>query len=136
MYHYVYRITNTILNKHYYGKRSSKIVPTKDIGIAYFSSSKDVAFRDDQKHNPQNYKYKVVKTFSSSAEAIKFEILLHVKFNVASNNKFYNKAKQTAVGFDTTGTKGRVFSEEIVFKYLFEKNDSITIKTLHILMKS
>ena len=40
MYHYVYRITNKILNKHYYGKRSSKLSPELDLGKKYFSSSK------------------------------------------------------------------------------------------------
>lgn len=33
VYHYVYRITNIVENKHYYGKRSSKKVkPLDDLG--------------------------------------------------------------------------------------------------------
>lgn len=35
-FHYVYRITNTKINKHYYGVRSSNIEPYKDLGIKYF----------------------------------------------------------------------------------------------------
>ena len=31
IYHYVYRITNLINNKHYYGKRSSKYKPKYDL---------------------------------------------------------------------------------------------------------
>lgn len=128
MYHYVYRITNILLNKHYYGKRSSKLPPHEDLGIRYFSSSTDKNFKEDQRNNPQNYKYKIVKQFSSSSEAIAYEIVLHLRFNVNVNTYFYNRAKQTAVGFDSTGqykplkestkqlisqkTKGRVFSEE------------------------
>ncbi|MHB8098123.1 MAG: GIY-YIG nuclease family protein [Sulfuricurvum sp.] len=103
MYHYVYRITNTTLKKHYYGKRSSKLLPSLDLGIKYFSSSTDKEFKQDQKENPQNYKYKTVKTFYNSIEAVAFEIMLHNKFDVAKNIAFYNKAKQTAIGFDCTG---------------------------------
>lgn len=105
VYHYVYRITNIVDKKYYYGKRSSKKVPLEDIGKYYFSSSKDNQFIKDQKQNPQNYKYKVVKILPSAKEAIALELWLHNKFNVGLNPKFYNKVKQTAVKFDTTGTK-------------------------------
>lgn len=105
IYHYTYRITNLAEGKHYYGSRSSKIHPNKDLGKHYFSSSTNKAFRRDQKENPHNYKYKVVKLFSSREEAISFEIKLHKKFDVGINESFYNKAIQTSVGFDTTGSK-------------------------------
>lgn len=104
VYHYVYRITNKVTNKHYYGKRSSKKVkPVDDLGKRYFSSSTDKSFIRDQKDNPQNYKYKIVSLHSTAAEAIKKEIKLHCKFDVGVNLKFYNKVKQTSVGFDMTG---------------------------------
>lgn len=32
-YHYVYRITNKVCRKHYYGVRSSNNHPKQDIGI-------------------------------------------------------------------------------------------------------
>ena len=104
-YHYVYRITNTKLNKHYYGVRSSKIEPSKDLGVKYFSSSTDKEFIHDQKINPQNYKYKIVSIFYSRIEASKLEIKLHTKFNVCANESFYNKANAKSTGFDTTGTQ-------------------------------
>ena len=81
-YHYVYRITNKILNKHYYGKRSSIIEPKKDLGIIYFSSSTDKIFMEDQKLNSQNYKYKIIKVFELRIEASLYEIMLHNKFKV------------------------------------------------------
>jgi hypothetical protein len=102
----VYRITNTIAKKHYYGKRSSKILPLLDIGIRYFSSSRDKEFLKEQKTFPERFKYKVVKLCTSSQEAIAYEILLHSKFDVAKNPKFYNRSKQTSTGWDTTGIKG------------------------------
>ena len=104
MFHYVYRITNLKENKHYYGCRSSKEEPKLDLGIKYFSSSKDKDFIQEQKDNKNIFKYKIIKTFDSREEAIKLEIKLHAKFNVGINESFYNKAKQTSTGYDTFGT--------------------------------
>ena len=59
--HYVYRITNKIENKHYYGCRTTKLEPKDDLGSKYFSSSRDKEFIKDQKENPYNYKYKIIK---------------------------------------------------------------------------
>lgn len=103
-YHYVYRITNTKLNKHYYGTRSSNIEPFKDLGVKYFSSASDEEFRNDQKNNPQDYKYVIVSVFNSRKEAMQLEIKLHTKFNVGMNESFYNKCKASSTKFDTTGT--------------------------------
>lgn len=106
-YHYVYRITNIVNNKHYYGKRSTpkqkERYPLDDLGIIYFSSSTDKDFKLDQQQNPQNYKYKIIKTFSTKNDAVDFEVHLHKKFNVKLHEKFYNKANQTSSGCDITG---------------------------------
>jgi hypothetical protein len=99
----VYRITNVVEKKHYYGVHSTKFEPKMDIGIKYFSSSKDKNFIADQKLNPQNYKYKIVQTFESRIKAIEREIILHNLFDVGISSKFYNRSKQTSLGFDTTG---------------------------------
>ena len=100
---YVYRITNIKLNKHYYGKRSCKILPALDLGIRYFSSSKDKNFLKDQKENPSHYKYKIIREFISSEEACEFEIRLHKRFQVGTNSNFYNIVTQTHTAFDSTG---------------------------------
>lgn len=104
MFSYVYRITNLEHNKHYYGVRSSKIEPSNDLGIKYFSSSTDKEFKKDQLINPNKYKYKIVKIFQTRNDAVLFEMKLHNKFNVGINSSFYNKAKQTSCGYDRTGT--------------------------------
>lgn len=104
IYHYVYRITNLKLNKHYYGVRTSKIKPDLDLGKKYFSSSKDKNFILDQKNNAMHYKYKIIKIYNNRKRAISTEIKLHNKFNVGKNSNFYNKSKQTSTGWDTTGT--------------------------------
>jgi hypothetical protein len=118
-YHYVYRITNTKLNKHYYGSRTSSIEPTKDLGHKYLSSSHDKEFIKDQKINPQDYKYKIVSIFNSRKEALELEVKLHAKFNVGVNNNFYNKARATSSKFTMEGTK---VSEETRLKHLGENN--------------
>lgn len=110
-YHYTYRITNIVEHKHYYGARSSKVHPTQDLGIKYFSSSSDKEFLTEQLSNPDNFKYKVIKIFETREEALALEIKLHAKFDVGVNESFYNKVKQTSIGFDTTGIQFR-FSKE------------------------
>ena len=105
LYHYVYRITNIVKCKHYYGKRSCKITPKEDLGVNYFSSSRDKEFINDQKLNPQNYKYKIVSIHTDAISAINKEIKLHNKFDVSNHTCFYNKAKQTISKFDRTGQK-------------------------------
>ena len=100
-YHYTYRITNIKEGKYYYGVHSCDCLPKEDIGIKYFSSSKK-EFIKDQKENPQDYKYKVIKIFSTRVEAVQHEIFLHKKFDVKLHQKFYNDANQTSTKFDTT----------------------------------
>ena len=88
-HHYVYRITNIHYRKHYYGVRTAvNCSPKNDIGFLYFSSSTDEEFMQDQKENPQNYKYKVVRILSTREKAVELEIKLHNKFDVRVNEKF------------------------------------------------
>jgi hypothetical protein len=98
-YHYVYRITNTVTNKHYYGSRTSNVHPFNDLGIWYRSSSTDESFRKDQINNPEKYTYKVVQCFDERSKAYDLEVKLHRIFNVAFNESFYNLANQTSSGF-------------------------------------
>ena len=110
-YHYTYRITNKVEQKHYYGARTSIIHPSEDLGIKYFSSSSNKEFLIGQKDNPDNFKYKVIKIFETREAALSLEVKLHAKFNVGVNESFYNKAKQTTTRFDTAGTHV-IFSKE------------------------
>lgn len=112
MKHYVYRITNKLENKHYYGVRTShNIEPEDDLGIYYFSSSADKKFIRDQKENLNNYRYKIIKKFTTREDAIELEIKLHNKFDVGINESFYNRCKQTSKGFDRTGMKTDLTNE-------------------------
>ena len=109
-YHYTYRITNIKEGMYYYGVHSCDCLPKEDIGVKYWSSLKKKEFIKDQKQNPQDYKYKVIKIFSTRVEAIEHEIFLHKKFDVKLHKKFYNEANQTSTKFDTSG-KGIFINE-------------------------
>ena len=99
--YYVYRITNIVLRKHYYGKRKTSIAPILDLGVNYFSSSHDKEFIKDQKTNPQNYRYKIIRVFNTNESALLLEIKLHKRFNVGKNKSFYNMSNQTSTRFDS-----------------------------------
>ena len=105
--YYVYRITNIIENKHYYGRRGCYCHPTRDLGVKYFSSSTDALFIQDQRQNPQKYKYKIL-LITSKRKAEQLEIKLHKKFNVASNPTFYNLTEARTNGFSTGGVVGAI----------------------------
>ena len=98
--YYVYRITDTLNGNHYYGYRKQKkddiMIDLKD----YSSSSK---MKKYIKSNPNEFKFKVVRQFDNSAEAIIFESFLHAQFDVKNHTSFINESNQTPFGFDTTG---------------------------------
>ncbi len=99
-YHYLYRITNIVEIKHYIGIRTSKnILPQDDLGVKYFSSSKDTQFKQDQKDHPENYRYKIIIVSYSRKKVAELEVKYHKKFNVGNNSKFYNLANQTNTSF-------------------------------------
>lgn len=101
MYHYVYEIHYST-GKKYIGARSCKCPPEED--TLYLGSSK---------HTPDDQVVRkiILGVFTSRKEAIAKEIELHNLYDVARNPMFYNQAKQTSTGFDTSG-KHLVFTEE------------------------
>jgi hypothetical protein len=80
--------------KYYIGVRSCKINPKED---KYLGSSKVI------KCNKIAVSKHILATWNSRKEAVSHEILLHDCFDVSTNKEFFNQAKQTSVGFDTTG---------------------------------
>jgi hypothetical protein len=90
-YHYTYQITNIEENKHYIGKRSCYILPEKDLGKQYFSSSTCKQFIEDQKLNPSKFIYKIFQIFDTKKEAITHESYLHKLYNVWHNLEYYNR---------------------------------------------
>ena len=89
-FHYVYQITEISTNKKYIGSRTSKIDPSLDLGLKYFSSSSNAEFIKNQKENPIKFEYKILSIFETKEEAINEEIRLHNLYDVGRNLEFYN----------------------------------------------
>lgn len=106
MIYYIYRITNVVENKHYYGYRGTNNKPENDLGKKYFSSSTDKDFLKLQKTNPEQFKYKVIKEYQTKEQAVLKEVELHAKFDVKNHPKFYNLSNQLSLGF-SANNKGR-----------------------------
>jgi hypothetical protein len=103
--HYTYIIINQVNGKMYIGVRSCECEPMFDLGVKYFSSSKDKELIKDQRENKADYSYQILGRFDERAEAIRMEIELHNLHDVGKSDLFYNRAKQTSTGFDISGTK-------------------------------
>ena len=73
--------------------------PKEDLGVYYFSSSKNKGIIKNQKVEPWNWKYKIIKIFNTKEEVLKFEVKIHARLNVQKHKLFYNNANQTLTGF-------------------------------------
>lgn len=116
---FVYLIYNKINRRMYIGVKSSDQDPYSVIGVTYFSSSVDKDFLQDQKCNPDHYRYKVLANFSNRKDAVNLEVALHERYDVAKNPRFYNLAKQTTTRFDAPRTEenNRKVSESLKRHY-------------------
>lgn len=109
--HYTYLIKNTVTKKIYVGVRSCTCEITDD---NYWSSSKHV-LDDIKKHGIECFNKRVLKEHQTRKDAINHEISIHEDYQVHTNCRFLNKAKQKSTGFDTHGlsyNKGVPRSEE------------------------
>jgi hypothetical protein len=102
-YHYTYELRCNETGQLYIGKRSCKVLPELD---KYWSSSRTVKSMISQGYT---FDKKILNLFSSAKEALQDEIRLHALFNVAQDDKYLNKVKQTTTGFDFTGCKQSEF---------------------------
>jgi hypothetical protein len=90
--HYTYILRGED-GRYYYGVRSCDCPPLED---AYLGSYGDKTFKPKRK--------RILSVWDSREAAIEEEIRIHNLKEVAVNPRYANKAKQTSVGFDTTGT--------------------------------
>lgn len=93
--HYVYLLSSKVGEKYYIGVRSCTCPISED---TYMGSSKVMTKEDKLACNKI-----ILKRFNDRDSAVKYEIELHNKFDVVNNPLFWNAAKQTSTGFDTTG---------------------------------
>lgn len=116
-YHYVYRITNIIQNRHYIGVHSSNIDPYKDFGIKYKSSGNS-SFIKHQKEYPEQYIYQILEFFNTRKLATEYEVFLHIRYNVGKNPNFYNGRNQSSSDWDNTGKVKLNDGEKEIFSKL------------------
>ena len=103
-FYYVYRITNTLCDTHYYGQRTSSIEPTKDIGVRYFSSTRSNSLKLALVEDIDHIAFKVVRVFNNKGDKICYEAFLHQYHDVSqTNNALYNKYNSSPFGYDRTG---------------------------------
>lgn len=113
LFFYVYRITNIVTKEHYYGSRTSDILPEEDLKYNYTSSSKHV--NDDiVEYGIENFKFKIIKKFDVVSDMFIYESFLHNYFDVKLHKKFLNRSNATPNGFSTSG-----------LVVVYDKNDNI-----------
>jgi len=95
--YYVYRISDNKGNS-YYGSRISQKDDIYEDLLNYCSSTRDKERKKHILENKDNYKFKVIKTFSNRDEMIIYESFLHFYFNVKDNKNFWNKSNQSPFG--------------------------------------
>lgn len=103
-YHYTYCVTEVSTGRMYIGVRSSKVQPSEDIGVKYFTSSFDKEFRQAFKETPENFICEILGVYAHRRQAVRHEIQLHNVCAVNTNQAFINRVKQTSEGYDSTGT--------------------------------
>lgn len=115
IHNFVYEIENLETGRKYIGSKTSDnpISNTNGFGIEYYSSmvgNLGDEFRNDQKSNPEKFKYTILEDYKSKEEMYKEEARLHDLFHVDKNPMFYNRAKQTSKKFFYD--KGTPWTEE------------------------
>jgi len=124
-YSYVYRITCLLDMRHYYGCRYIKM--TKRFGktamedLKHYKSSSKILLQDIKDKGIENFKFKIIKTFNAAEDAINYEIMLHKKFSVDTNQKFYNLVKQTSSRFASNNKEvGKKISASLIGRKMSE----------------
>lgn len=92
MNYYVYKITNLSNNMYYIGSRQSKCDPKDDLGVKYFSSSSNKNFINEQKQNPNKFKYEILSKHNSRMEAFEEEVRVQIELGCLEDELCYNKS--------------------------------------------
>lgn len=92
MNYYVYKITNLANNMYYIGSRQSDCNPEDDLGVKYFSSSSNKNFINEQKRNPNGFKYEILSVHNSRMEAFEEEARIQAELGCLEDELCYNKS--------------------------------------------
>lgn len=105
---YVYWITDKRDGKHYIGSRGSKKSDLMKDLLEYGTTS---CRKDDILNNPNMFVFNILRIFENRLLAYQYEILLHNKFEVELNDKFFNKSRQTTLKF-TMANFSHIYNKE------------------------
>jgi len=97
MYYYVYKITDKKRKKYYIGSRQSAVTPKQDLGHDYFSSSTNKKFIEEQRKDPSQFEYEIIKEYPNMLEALEHEKKILQRVDARNNEKYYNG--RTRLGF-------------------------------------
>lgn len=89
--YYVYRVTDIVTNEYYYG---SRIKEKEDIHKDFWSYCTSGKRKKLILEKRDNYKVKILKTFTNSNDMIIYESFLHQYFDVRNHISFWNKCNQ------------------------------------------
>ena len=99
IYPYVYQITEIKTGMKYFGVRwinvRDKVIPKKDIGIKYFTSSKNLKFKNSFKKKPKDFLVEIIYTFDTPEEAITYEHKFNKK--IIKRDDYYNQQAYPAI---------------------------------------
>ena len=97
---YTYLLIHKITKQYYYGVRHYGIceshTPADDLGIKYFSSSKEVENLIEL-HGADSFKYEVRRTFTTVESAIAWEHNVLRRLNVINKSNWLNKSDSKAI---------------------------------------
>lgn len=87
---YTYLITHIPSNKKYYGVRYANGCHPNDLGVKYFSSSKDLLKLIEQ-DGTESFLFEVRKIFASGQKACEWESKVLKRLKVHTNDNWFNK---------------------------------------------
>ena len=90
MYFYTYLLKCVVTGKVYYGKRTSKKIPTDDFWNHYFTSS-NVVKREIENYGLTSFIWEIRREFKTQSAMNKWETKVLRKMNVVIHPKFMNQ---------------------------------------------
>ena len=110
---YTYLVIRLSDNKKYHGVRwGNKMPPIKDLGVVYFTSSKEI--RNEFKNNTSNFKIKFCWTFDTVNEARLYETKYNKK--IYKNENWINKSAFPAILYKVHPLLGKKHSKKSKLK--------------------
>lgn len=111
MFFYTYLVYCVPIDKYYYGVRvAAKVIPTEDLWVKYFTSSK-VIKRLREEHGDGAFKVEIRKTFNDANDAIRWEHKVLRRMRVVNDDRWINKSVFNTYSMDKNGGYTQVIAD-------------------------